>query len=128
MIRKQDGWNKGYTSTELLLAIVLLGVLLLFAIPRYIEKSKEGERVLRDLGAVSVRAGLARFETAPKKLDALPSGTNCSAKNPCFLEVLPEGVVSEEWRKVDDTHYTFRRGSDVDHFEYDPISKTFSAK
>ena len=80
------------------------------------------------MGAVSVRAGIARFETAPKKLDALPSGTTCSAKNPCFLEVLPEGVVLEEWRKIDDTHYTFRRGADLDRFEYDPVAKSFFVK
>src|SRR3989338_9569455 len=65
MMQRPAGWNRGTTSTELLLAICLVGVLLFFAIPRYISQSKQGQKTLRDTVVISVRAGLARFDPPP---------------------------------------------------------------
>jgi len=126
MMQRPAGWNRGTTSTELLLAICLVGVLLFFAIPRYISQSKQGQKTLRDTVVISVRAGLARFDPPPEDLDGLPAGTVCSVKSSCFQRVIPEGIVLEEWQKLGPRKYLFQRGSEQDVFFYNPETKEFS--
>ncbi len=131
--------KKGFTLIELVLVIAVLGVLVVSALPNYINTSTQTEIVLRDAVVGAIRSGIA-LERAkqmnsdgsgsyPAALDSVgadtPCGTGASVR--CFEAILPLGVTSPAWIKVNEKHYTFNDGTTTYTYTYDPSTGSFTS-
>lgn len=132
--------KKGFTLIELVLVITLLGILLVGALPQFINMSTQASQSSRDgvVGAVRSAIGLARSNDLvlhgppgdfPPVLDSATAGA-ASPSNLLFtgtvaVPVLQSGITDDSWTKVDDTHYTFSDGTSIYTYTYDPATGSF---
>ncbi len=108
--------QKGFTLIELVMVIVILAILGSVAIPKFVDLSTDAKNANEAGVAGGVRAGLLTYfidpargnrTTYPATLDAVADNTMCSNTNPCFSNVLVQGGVTEQWRKVSGTAKTY---------------------
>ena len=106
--------QKGFTLIELCMVICIIGVLAVTAIPLYYNIVGQAN-VAAEQGVVGgVRSGIYTYmanqisnctvtncvNPYPTRLDLLSAGTLCTELNPCFTEVLGQGGITSQWKKV----------------------------
>ena len=104
---------RGITLFELLLVIILIEVLAVVGV-KVLDRLFQDARETMETNVVGlVRTGLHMYFIDPRRggwmvypeaLDSAPKGV-CSMKIPCFDAVLPDGGVTKEWIKLDDSTY-----------------------
>ena len=125
--------RKGLTLIELVLVIAILGMLALWALPKFFNLSSEAERADRDGVVGAVRSSIALHKandmvakggmwSYPRRLDRNARGV-CKS---CFDKVLPVGVDDERWTKQSATTYAFDDGKRVYKYMYDSSIGTFT--
>lgn len=109
--------RSGFTLIELIMVIVILSVLAVVALPNFFDFSGDA-RNSAELGVVGgVRAGIATYmanrnvqqlaNPEPDVLDSVADATDCSNANPCFIDVLAQGGITDDaWQKVTSTTWT----------------------
>ena len=121
---------KGFTLIELVMVILILGILAVVAIPRFTDYSTQANQAAERGVVGGVRSGItAAFlesgttpRTYPATLDAVPNGTACSTANPCFINVLAQGGITDDWQKTTATTWTGPTGT---VYTYDSANGTF---
>ncbi|MFA5090850.1 MAG: prepilin-type N-terminal cleavage/methylation domain-containing protein [Candidatus Omnitrophota bacterium] len=101
--------RRGFTLIELIMVIVILGLLMVVAIPKYFDLQNDAKTASEKGVVGGVRSGVytyyAKYKTFPTGLDALAANTTCSATNACFDTVLVNGVTAD-WTKATSNTYT----------------------
>lgn len=127
---------RGFTLTEVILIIVILGVLAVSSFPKFLNISGEAEDSYREGIASAVSAGIALFRandivangepgSFPAALDDVPDKTFCSAKDMCFSKVLSSGVEDGRWFKENGNDYRYDDGTKLTIYIYDPANGIF---
>jgi MSHA pilin protein MshA len=114
--------RKGFTLIELVMIIVILAILAIVAVPRFFNLQARA-RTAAEAGVVgAVRSGIANFYADacaggacayPATLDAVAAATAtpCNNTNPCFVNVLEQGGIRQDWTKSTNTTYTGPTGT-----------------
>ncbi|MBI2501447.1 MAG: type II secretion system protein [Deltaproteobacteria bacterium] len=107
--------EKGFTMIELILVITLLGILAVVALPRFFNMSTGAQTAAREGVVGSVRSGIALWRandlvqgnsgSYPTALDSASAGA-CNTTNPCFGNVLEQGIQDGNWTRNADGTYT----------------------
>ena len=128
----------GFTLFEILLIVVLVGVLILSAVPSFIQVSLESRLAERDSVVSAVRSGidLYRAKTSathggpgkfPEQLDRAPAKLCANEDNPFFIHVLEKGVQDTNWFKGEGINiYYFYDGSRQYLYTYHPETGDFA--
>lgn len=111
--------RKGFTLIELVMVIVILGILAVFAIPKYFDLRNQARQSAEEGIVGAVRAGIMTYYVNqcaqgscayPTNLDSATDGS-CTTDNPCFDNVLSQGgITSGGWSKSG-TDYTGPTGA-----------------
>lgn len=124
---------KGFTMVELIAVIMVVGILAVFAIPRWFTSLNEAYR-LGGLGVTdSVRTGINSWNTNYRisgGADAYPISLDSEPLGPCtncFVNVMTTNPVSDvQWVKVGANTYQHDDGSGVIvSYTYDSTTGTF---
>ena len=100
--------KKGFTLIELVMVIVIIGILAIVAIPRFINMQSDASAAAEAGIVGGVRSAIVTYYSNHKAFSATldnASSGDCTTGNPCFINVLTQGGVTSEWRKIDDAHY-----------------------
>lgn len=130
--------KKGFSAIEIVLLIALIGVALIFIVPRYLRTTKAVEKTHIEAvtGAVNsaLKHHMAKSITLktpnpkyPETLDDVSDGAKCAESAPCFSKVLNSGVKDEKWEKVSINKYRYYDGDTVSNFTYDPDLGSFGS-
>jgi len=124
--------NFGFTLIELILVIAILGILAVAVAPQFVNIQASAEVAQRDGIIGAVRDGInLQFSNAlattgtgtyPAILDSVPDDTPCSVADPCFINVLQQGITSG-WMKDDDFSYV--HDATATPLVYTPATGTF---
>src|SRR3989339_1226944 len=100
--------NRGFTLIELILVIAILGILAVSAMPKIFSLTTEANTAAASGVAANVLAGITLYgakqmastgiESYPAALDAVADATDCTTLNPCFTNVVKDGV-TRDWVK-----------------------------
>ena len=115
IMNKNGGFNivkirikKGFTLIELVMVIVILGILAVTAIASFRDLQQQAKEASEKAVVGGVREGLVTYYAEnrrfPDSLDNASAGV-CSSDNPFFTNVLAQGGITEDWTKIDNTHY-----------------------
>ena len=128
----------GFTLFEILLIVVLVGVLILSAVPSFIQVSAESRLAERDSVVSAVRAGISLYQANdfvfhgapgryPEELDNVPLESFAGENNLFFLIVLEGGIQDPNWSKgKQENIYHFYDGAQESTFIYSPEEGTFT--
>lgn len=123
---------------EMILAIAVLGILAVSAFAIFINISTNARQASRDGTVGAVRSGINIFRTNdlinngppgnyPATLDAVAASTVCSTTNPCFGNVLHQGIADINWTKTNDTTYVYNDGTTTYTYTYTPATGAFTS-
>ena len=129
--------TRGFTLTELVIVIVIIGLLAAVVVPKLVNITGEAKEAAEDGTVAAIRSGieLVRMETVAKGGDpnasyptTLDSAKQAAASesNPLFTEVLEHGLTDENWEKSGSTSYTYVPTKAV--YVYDGKTGDFKAK
>ena len=111
--------KKGFTLTELIMVIIILGLLAAVAVPKFFDLSGDANQAAEKGVVGGVRAGIqtyfAQNRAYPASLDSVAVSTTCSATNVCFDTVLDQGGITEDWSKNASGNYV---GPDGGIYQY----------
>lgn len=123
--------ESGFTLIELILVIAILGILAVAVAPQFVNIQASAQAAQRDGIAGAVRDGInMQFSNAlattgtgtfPASLDAASEGA-CTSANPCFTNVLQQGITAG-WTKGAGNTYTHDATGTT--FTYNPSTGTF---
>lgn len=116
-VKRKAGGEAGFTLIELIMVIVILAILAAVAVPKYVNLTEDAKAANEAGVAAGVRAGILTFQVNqlkqnpsvanpfPDTLDAVGSNVLCSKVSPCFVNVLTQGGITDQWTKVNATTY-----------------------
>ena len=123
--------KKGFTLIEIVMAIVIIGMLAIMALPKYMDLNEESLVAERDGIVSSVNAAillkhsknmsLRGEDTYPRELDNEPIG-RCIK---CFGNVMNNPLDDKNWKKVEPNVYVFTIGDDAFRYTYSSKNGSF---
>lgn len=128
----------GFTMIEIVLVIALLAILVVSALPTFINITTQARQASRDGVTGAIRSGIQLYRTNdlltngapgnyPASLDGVGGGTDCSSTELCFATVLTQGISDSNWNKEADTTYIYDDGSSTYTYTYDPATGSFNS-
>ena len=116
--------SKGFTLTELIMVIIILGLLAAVAVPKFFDLSTDAKAAAEKGVVGGVRACIQTYFAKNKAYPAALGGAtgSCSASNICFDTVLDQGGITEDWTKNAAGNYV---GPNSGEYQYTAASGSF---
>ena len=126
--------QKGFTLVELILTVVILGILVVAALPSFLNLDAKAKQGSRDGVLACVRSGLRVYYAKqlttsgngayPTTLDSAANGA-AAVSNPIFGTICDPAVSDDNWTRSSDTQYQFDDGNSTYDYAYDSAAGTF---
>lgn len=107
--------KKAFSLTEAIMIIVIIGILAVAVVARYLDLSNNALAASEKGTVAGVISGIYTYYLAnkafPPVLDNAAVGQPCSPANACFIEVLGQGGVTQDWIKAGANTYVGPTGA-----------------